>query len=136
MNGIYQYHQEGQVYLWRYLNEKNYPGFHMAWAGVGQKNFIEFLNLLARIESATYRTLNLFKPTADVLRVPNNKNSKIIHFNKLKIEIDSACEWSFDVVENGVYLKLSPESCLKLASICEQVSSQIELHHKELSFWW
>ena len=136
MNGIYQYHQEGQLYLWRYINGRNYPGYHMAWSGVGQQNFIEFLNHLAVSENATYRTLSLFKPTTDVLRVPNNKNSKIIHFNKLRIELGNECEWDFGVVENNVYLKLSSESCLKLASICEKVSSQVELHHKGLSFWW
>ncbi len=136
MNGIYQYHQEGQLYLWRYFNERNYPGYHMAWAGMGRQNFIEFLRCLAVSENAAYRTLNLFKPTADILHVPNNKNSKIIHLKKLRIELDNDFEWNFNAVESNGYLKLSPESCLRLASICEKVRAQDELNYQEWSFWW
>jgi hypothetical protein len=132
----YQYYQEGQLYLWRYVNERNYPGYHMAWSGVGQKSFIEFLNYFSLSESGTYRTLNLLKPTAEVLAVPNNKNSKIIYFNKLRIELNNECEWKFNVIESNVHLILSSESALNLASTCERVKSQVELCHKELSFWW
>jgi hypothetical protein len=136
MNEIYQYRQEGQLYLWCYVNERNYPGYHMAWSGLGQKNFIEFLNYLALSESGTYRTLILSKPTVEVLAVPNNKNSKISYINKLRIEINKECEWKFSIIESNAHLTLSSESALKLAATCEKVKSQVELYHQELSFWW
>lgn len=136
MNQINQYTQKGNIYLWEYAENKNFPGFQMAWDELGRNSFQAFLSLLQMSEVGTFRTLKVSKPTVDVLSVPNNLNSKISSFVKMRIEMSDCTEWKFFKDGDTCNIKLSAESAREWSSIVSAVAPQEELSFKGIYFWW
>lgn len=136
MNPVHTAHQAGQLFLWKYTHDKNYPGYHMAWSKAGQNFFEKFLLLLSSSDSGTYKTLNLDIPDANVLAVPNNKHSELTYYSKLIVELSNQIDWSFFLNENVAHMVVSQQTAIELNSKISNVKNQVELSFEEISFWW
>lgn len=85
-NGVNEWSQEGQLYVWRYANPKRgWRGWHFTADPTGCRSV---RNLLDRMHGgeACHRTLKLGTVTDAILRVPNYGVKAMGKFEKLRIE--------------------------------------------------
>ena len=136
MSEIYEYNQEGEIYMWSYEKSKNFPGYHMAWTSEGKTNFQFFLKLLSNSDPGTFRTLKMNTPSESVLSVPNNRNSKVLPIEKLRIEHSNKLDWSLKIDESICNVIVSPKSANDWFQTIDKVKPQVELRFKEIRFWW
>jgi hypothetical protein len=86
MKNIEAWTQDGKIFLWRYLeNTKNYPGWHLAFDIHGGTSLLQLLSIMKTTNDNCMRTITLSHPSAEVLRIPNNRHARVQSKPKLRL---------------------------------------------------
>jgi hypothetical protein len=107
MNETDKWVQSGKVFLWRYTeNTRNYPGWHLALNVLGGNSLLTLFSSIKASNQPTMRTVRLTKPDSDVLAIPNNRTSRIVTKDKLRINWtpDRKNEWSINEQDDEVIM--------------------------------
>jgi hypothetical protein len=105
--------QSGSVWLWRYLgSDRNYPGWHLTADSSGAASLVQLLDLFNNSKQPVFRTVQLGRPTAAILSVPNNRNAKCAAPVKLRIVLAAdPGEWVFTRTDASAQLTLGRDWC-------------------------
>ncbi len=109
MNEIDKWVQSGKVFLWRYTeNTRSFPGWHLAFDFLGANSLLTLFSSMKMLNQPTMRTIRLSKPGSDVLAIPNNRTSRIMAKDKLRINWtpDRKNEWSINEQDDDVIMVL------------------------------
>ena len=137
--------QHGSISLWRYTeNERNFPGWHLNADPTGCRSLLALFEALAADGPSAFRTVDLTRPTASILAVPNNKGGTAKFKSPKKWRISFSNEpshWSFPQTLEPAELCYGQDW---LAPLCEGVIGIPEGHGDysiggsdlRLWFWW
>ena len=88
-NDVNSWKQAGRISLWRYAEpNRNNEGWHLAVDESGHESLVDLLRRFRNRGSAgaELRTVNLTKPSDEVLAVPGWRNAKILAPTRLRLQ--------------------------------------------------
>ena len=81
--------QAGRLFFWRFTeNTRNFPGWHFMVDRGASTSIATLLRSMAQSASICSRTIVVSLPTAEVLSIPNNRNSQCVAPERLRVELD------------------------------------------------
>ncbi len=120
-NPAIRWQQRGKIYLWQYTeNTRNFPGWHLVVDSTASDSLAALVASLSEAQEPIHRTLQISRPTQNVLRIPNNKDG-LARFSapeKLVIYFDPTSEglWAFEWVDDVAEWRLGANSITELGS--------------------
>ena len=142
-NPAFGWKQRGQIYFWRYTeNSRNFPGWHLVVDSAASESLASLVASLTKAQEPIHRTLQVSRPTKDVLCIPNNKDG-LARFSaptKLVICFDptDADSWTLDCVSDVLEWRLGSNSMTELESALASPNSFFDRQFgkdKPLWFW-
>jgi hypothetical protein len=112
--------QTGRLFFWRFTeNTRNYPGWHFMVDHAASSSIAALLRSMAQSESPCSRTVVVSLPTTDVLNVPNNRQSRCVAPERLRIELAVSDANSWLLTEDGavVHWHLGADRLRELADV-------------------
>jgi hypothetical protein len=112
--------QAGRLFFWRFTeNTRNFPGWHFMVDTVASASIAALLRSMAQSEFPCSRTVVVSLPTADVLSVPNNRQSQCVAPERLRIELVVSDAKAWLLTEEGavVHWHLGADSLCKVADV-------------------
>jgi hypothetical protein len=119
-NAIDHWKQAGRLFFWRFTeNTRNFPGWHFMVDRAASLSIAALLRGMAQRTSACARTIVVSLPTAEVLSIPNNRNSQCVAPERLRIELDlsSGDAWALDEDGAVVHWRLGVERLRHMADV-------------------
>ena len=103
MSELDTWRQSGRLFFWRFTeNVRNYPGWHFMLDSAGAISVSSLVRAMSRSSTPCIRTVQVSLPTAEVLRVANNRNAGCVAPTKLRIELDTADSTAWSLNDDGV----------------------------------
>lgn len=112
--------QSGRLFFWRFTeNTRNFPGWHFMVDHAASNSVAVLLRAMAQSESPCSRTVVVSLPTAEVLSVPNNRQSQCVAPERLRIELAISDARSWLLTEDGavVHWHLGADRLRKVADV-------------------
>ena len=112
--------QAGRFFLWRFTeNTRNFPGWHFMVDTAASTSIAALLRSMAQSETVCSRTIVVSLPTAEVLSIPNNRNSQCAAPERVRVELDLSDNDVWALVEDGaaVHWRLGTQSLRRVADV-------------------
>jgi hypothetical protein len=112
--------QAGRFFLWRFTeNTRNFPGWHFMVNAAASRSISTLLRSMAQSETVCSRTIVVSLPTAEVLSIPNNRNSQCVAPERVRVELDLAVGDAWALVEDGAvaHWRLGAQSMRGVADV-------------------
>lgn len=112
--------QAGRLFFWRFTqNTRNFPGWHFMVDRAASTSIAALLRSMAQSASLCSRTIVVSLPTAEVLTIPNNRNSQCVAPERLRIELDLSGSDAWSLVEDGtvVHWRMGADSLRSVADV-------------------
>ena len=112
--------QAGRFFLWRFTeNTRNFPGWHFMVDSAASASIAALLRSIAQRETVCSRTIVVSLPTAEVLRIPNNRNSQCVAPERVRLESDLLDGNAWALVEDGavVHWRLGTQNLRDVADV-------------------
>jgi hypothetical protein len=119
-NVMNRWKQAGRLFFWRFTeNARNFPGWHFMVDRAASTSIAALLRSMAQNTYPCSRSLVVSLPTAEVLSIPNNRNSQCVAPETLRIELDLSSADAWALVEDGavVHWRLGAESLRSMADV-------------------
>ena len=142
-NPAFRWQQRGQIYLWEYTeNTRNFPGWHLVVDSTASDSLASLVAFLNDAQEPIHRTIQISRPTRNVLCIPNNKDG-LARFSvpaKLVIYFDPTSEnlWALECVGDVAEWRLGANSVTELGSALADPNDYFDRKFgkdKPLWFW-
>jgi hypothetical protein len=142
-NPAFKWQQRGRIYLWQYTeNTRNFPGWHLVVDSSARDSLVALVVSLNEAQDPVHRTLEINRPTHNVLCIPNNKDG-LARFSaptKLVIHFDPTSEdlWALDCVDDAAEWRLGANSMTELGAALADPNEFFDRtfgRDKQLWFW-
>jgi len=124
-----RWRQAGRLFFWRFTeNTRNFPGWHFMVDRAASTSIAALLRSMAQSGSPCSRTIVVSLPTAEVLSIPNNRNSQCVAPERLRIELDLSGGDAWTLVEDGavVHWRLGAESLRTVAEVFADPAKHVD----------
>jgi len=147
---VKHWRQIGSISLWRYRDAtKNCAGWHLFADKAGEKSLLELLQALLKATEAIQRTIQLTKPTPEILSIPNHGRaiwSPTKWLLAYDPQLDATAKWTFPPDVDPALLSIGIEFCKLLTDAVEKWSEGLNdfsigpayrraKHSMRLLFW-
>lgn len=112
--------QAGRLFFWRFTeNNRNFPGWHFMVDRDASTSIAALLRSMSQSQSACSRSVVVSLPTAEVLSIPNNRNSPCVAPERLRLELDQTTSDAWELVEEGavVHWRLGANTLRHMADV-------------------
>ena len=119
-SGVGSWKQAGRLFFWRFTeNTRNFPGWHFMVDRAASTSIAALLRSMAQSASPCSRTVVVSLPTAEVLSIPNNRNSQCVAPERLRVELAPSGAKAWALIEDGavVHWQLDADSMRNAADV-------------------
>lgn len=117
---VHNWKQAGRLFFWRFTeNTRNFPGWHFMVDRAASTSIAVLLRSMSKSPSPCSRTIVVSLPTVEVLGIPNNRGSRCVAPERLRIELDPSASDTWTIVEDGavVHWRLGTETSRNMADV-------------------